>query len=169
MGVFGLRDRVVGEYRDYFESFVNILDERLGGFVREKLAEGELWPEAILQLNPAFEPGPTLGELADQKVILRDTARFFGERLKLYRHQHEALLAAGRREPYVVTTGTGSGKSLTYLVPIVDRIFRESPERNSVRAVIVYPMNALINSQKKALDEFRDRNWRNGCPIDFNL
>src|SRR5687767_7626879 len=62
--VFRLRDRVVGEYRDYVESFVHIYDQRIEGFVREKLDEGELWPDAVLQLNPAYEPGPTLGELA---------------------------------------------------------------------------------------------------------
>lgn len=45
--VFALRDRVVEEYREYFESFVNILDPRIEAFVRAKLAEGELWPDAV--------------------------------------------------------------------------------------------------------------------------
>ena len=54
----------------------------------------------------------------------------------------------------MVTSGTGSGKSLTYLVPIYDYILRNHPERHQVRAIIVYPMNALINSQFKALREF---------------
>ena len=62
--VFALRDSVVQEYRDYFESFDHILDSRIEAFVRDKLAEGELWPDAVLQLNPAYAPGPTLGELA---------------------------------------------------------------------------------------------------------
>ena len=46
-----------------------------------------------------------------------------------------------------MSTGTGSGKSLTYLVPIFDHVIRNRPERHSVRAIIVYPMNALTNSQ----------------------
>ena len=54
----------------------------------------------------------------------------------------------------MVTTGTGSGKSLTYLVPIYDAIMRAHPERHTVRAIIVYPMNALINSQLKALEDY---------------
>ena len=53
LDIFPLRERVVGEYRSYAESFVHILDQRLDRFVREKLAEGRLWPEAVLQLNPA--------------------------------------------------------------------------------------------------------------------
>ncbi|NTW03195.1 MAG: DEAD/DEAH box helicase [Oscillochloris sp.] len=44
--------------------------------------------------------------------------------------------------PYVMTTGTGSGKSLTYLIPVVDHVLRHAPEAGGVRAIIVDPMNA---------------------------
>jgi len=164
--VFGLRDRVVEDYREYFESFVHIDDPRIEEYVRGKLAEGEPWPDAVLQLNPAYEAGPTLSRLATSGSIALETARFFGENLRLHRHQQEALAIAQRSEPYLVSTGTGSGKSLTYLVPIVDYVFRHQPERHSVRAVIVYPMNALINSQLEALQRFRDTNWPD-CRVRF--
>jgi hypothetical protein len=78
----------------------------------------------------------------------------------------EALAAAGRGDNYIVSTGTGSGKSLTYLVPIFDMILRDDPARHSVRAQIVYPMNALINSQVGALSAFRAANWP-ACPVRF--
>jgi ATP-dependent helicase YprA (DUF1998 family) len=120
--VFKLRDAVVNEYRSYVESFVRVYDKRIDDFVRQKLGEGQLWPEAVLQLNPAYEPADTLGELARQGVIEGTTARFFGPDIRLHRHQGDALEIAARGEPYVVTTGTGSGKSLTYLVPVYDAI-----------------------------------------------
>jgi ATP-dependent helicase YprA (DUF1998 family) len=104
--VFRLREHVVREYRNYVESFVHVLDPRIDQFVRERLAEGELWPEAVLQLNPAYEPGPTLGELAASGAITANTARFFGPGLRLHRYQAEALAAAGRGENYIVSTGT---------------------------------------------------------------
>ena len=69
--VFALRDRVVDEYRSYVESFINIRDERIADYVSGKLEEGELWPDAVLQLNPAYEAGRSLGELADEGVIAR--------------------------------------------------------------------------------------------------
>ncbi len=164
--VFALREKVVSEYRDYVESFVNILDERIEEFVRDRLREGELWPDAVLQLNPAYEEGARLTELAHRGVIARETARFFGDNLLLYRHQEEALAIAQRGEPYVVSTGTGSGKSLTYLLPIVDHVFRHEPAEPRVRALIVYPMNALINSQLEALERYRRDNWPD-CPLRF--
>src|SRR5712691_10935113 len=160
MDVFALRDRVVDDYKRYIESFVRIRDKHIDRFVRDRFQSGALWPDPILQLNPAYEPGATLAELAAQGVIAAATARFFrkydGSPLTLYKHQHEAIEIACRREPYVVTTGTGSGKSLTYLVPIYDYILRTNPEKRQVRAIIVYPMNALINSQLTALKRYEE-------------
>lgn len=164
--VFGLRDHVVREYREYVESFIHIRDPRIEHFVQDMLARGELWPDAVLQLNPAYEAAATLAELAARAVIGQDTARFFGPNIRLYRHQAEAIAAAGKDEPYIVSTGTGSGKSLTYLVPIVDHVLKNKPAEHSVRALIVYPMNALINSQLKALEDFKKRNWPD-CPVTF--
>ena len=162
MDVFALREKVVSDYRNYIESFVRINDEAINDFVQDKFETGALWPDAILQLNPAYEPGATLDELAVQGAILKTTADFFrgrdGKSLRLYRHQQQAIDIARRWESYVVTTGTGSGKSLTYLIPIVDHVLRNQPEKRRVRAIIVYPMNALINSQQKALQEYADRN-----------
>ncbi|HEX5482649.1 MAG TPA: DEAD/DEAH box helicase [Terriglobia bacterium] len=158
MDVFALREKVVSDYKQYIESFVRIRDERIDGFVQEELRKGALWPEAILQLNPAYQPGPTLDDLAAKGSLLPETARFFrlrdGNPIRLFHHQHEAIQIASRRESFVVMTGTGSGKSLTYLIPIYDHILRNHPERHQVRAIIVYPMNALINSQHQALSDY---------------
>ena len=166
LDVFQLRETVVNEYQDYVRSFVRVLDNRIDEYVNSRLEQGELWPEAVLQLNPAFEMDQTLGELAEAGILASDTARFFRPGLKLYRHQRESIDLALRGESYVVTTGTGSGKSLTYLVPIYDAIFRNNPERHSVRALLVYPMNALINSQLEALRAFQERNYPNS-PVRF--
>lgn len=91
-------------------------------------------------------------------IILPETTKFFrlrnGNVIRLFHHQYEAIQIARRWESFVVTTGTGSGKSPTYLVPIYDHILRNHPERHQVRAIIVYPMNALINSQFKALSDY---------------
>ena len=53
----------------------------------------------------------------------------------------------------MLTTGTGSGKSLAYIVPIVDFVLREGTGKG-IRAIVVYPMNALANSQYNELEKF---------------
>ena len=156
LDVFELRENVVNEYRDYVQSFIRIRDHRVNRYVNQELEAGELWPEAILQLNPAFEMDSTLEELAESGELTAETAQFFGKGTRLYRHQREALEIGLRGQSYVVTTGTGSGKSLTYLIPIFDAVVRDQPSNHSVRAILVYPMNALINSQLDALNAFHD-------------
>src|SRR5205823_13920380 len=57
------------------------------------------------------------------------------------------------RKSYVLTTGTGSGKSLSYITPIVDRVLQEGSGKG-IRAIVVYPMNALASSQFGELQKF---------------
>ena len=169
MDVFQLREHVVGQYRDYLTSSIRILDPDIREFVADELASGRAWPDPVLQLNPAFERDARgdLNALAQSGAILRETARFFGGAMRLHQHQADALELARDNGSFVVSTGTGSGKSLTYLLPIVDSILRDEPERGGVRAIIVYPMNALINSQLEALERYRDEHWPD-APVRFD-
>ena len=75
-----------------------------------------------------------------------------GKQLLLHTHQREAILKAKEGKSYVLTSGTGSGKSLTYIVPIVDHVLRNGSGRG-IQAIVVYPMNALANSQDEELGE----------------
>ena len=69
----------------------------------------------------------------------------------LYRHQAEAWEAARRGENVVVTTGTASGKSLAFNLPVLDAIAREP----KTRALYLYPTKALAQDQARALAELR--------------
>jgi very-short-patch-repair endonuclease len=153
----------VRDYADYTQSFVVIRDERIRQRVDEELEAGLLWPHPIVQLNPAFEPGGTIDDLVDEGLLHERCRQIFrrnktpespeGEPLRLHRHQREAIEAAGRGGNYVLTTGTGSGKSLAYIVPIVDHVLRAGTGRG-IQALVVYPMNALANSQLGELEKF---------------
>ncbi len=164
--IFALCDRVVAEYRDYVRSFVHVRDPRLRTFVDREIDGGRLWPDAVLQLNPAYRRGARLRDLAREGVITEETARFFGPDLHLYVHQERAIRLACAGRSCLVTTGTGSGKSLAYLVPMVDAAFRRGIDGPGVVGLCIYPMNALIGSQRHALEEFRRRNWPD-CPLTF--
>ena len=159
MDVFGLKKSVVYDYRDYVESFLNIRDSEIRSFVHEELRKGILWPDALIQTNPSYDMGSTVSELVEDGSLHPVCAQIFqkdGNAFHLYRHQEEAVRSACHREPYVLTTGTGSGKSLAYLIPIMDSILKEDPGEERVRALIVYPMNALINSQSLEIQRLLD-------------
>lgn len=162
MDAFGVLDEVLGDYESFVKGFLDIQDPRVRDKVEGEIKGGLLWPAPWLALNPAFEPGGTVTDLVDEGVLhekareifrARTEADQFGREITFHRHQTDAFKIANRRESYVLTTGTGSGKSMAYIVPIVDRVLREG-SGNGVRAIIVYPMNALANSQRNELEKF---------------
>jgi hypothetical protein len=61
MDVFSLRTEVINDYSDYVNSFVPLRDDRIQELVTDSIEAGHLWPEPLLQLSPAFEPGDSLG------------------------------------------------------------------------------------------------------------
>jgi DEAD/DEAH box helicase domain-containing protein len=69
----------------------------------------------------------------------------------VYTHQAEAWEAAARGEHLIVTTGTASGKTLAFNLPVLDALTRE-PKR---RALYLYPTKALAQDQLRALGSFR--------------
>ena len=155
LDILQLRDRVIGEYRQYIESFLQIKDPRVETFVREELDRGALWRDSLVQLNPAYADGATIDDLINDNTLHPDCAQFFAN-YRFYRHQEQAFRCYRGGESYVLTTGTGSGKSLSYVVPIFDDLLRH-PQTQGVRAILVYPMNALINSQIGEFNKFLDQ------------
>jgi len=176
MNIFDFRDHLVADYADYVTSFIAISDGRIQEQVDRELAQGFLWPEPSIGLNPAFAKGAWIDELVSQGLLHDECSRIFrikrgpgdaGSGLRLHRHQVDAVRAAGAGRNYVLTTGTGSGKSLAYIVPIVNAVLRE-PRRPGIKAIVVYPMNALANSQEQELEKFLKFGYPDGRgPVTF--
>ncbi len=172
MDVFALRDHLIQDYHGYISSFIQIRDPYLQRFVNQSLSEGLLWPDPLIQLNPAFEPGHTIDQLVDEGLLSKACKDIFrrkneqnpsGSTLRLHKHQEDAIRAARTGRNYVLTTGTGSGKSLAYIIPIVDHVLR-NPGRG-IKAIIVYPMNALANSQMGELSKFLKLGFPDNKPL----
>src|SRR5262249_7074499 len=87
-----------------------------------------------------------------------------GRPLNLHRHQTDAIAAARGGANYVLTTGTGSGKSLSYIIPIVDHVLRRGSGKG-IQAIVVYPMNALANSQFGELEKFLCNGYQDGPTV----
>jgi hypothetical protein len=162
MNIFDIHTDTLNRYGRYVSSFITIADPQIESFIqRELYEERSLWPDPLVQLNPAYERVSTVDALSATGQLHPDVAEIFrtgsGQSFHLYRHQVEALTHAADKQPYVVTSGTGSGKSLTYFLPIFDEILRGNPAEKKVFAIVVYPMNALVNSQELSLQALADQ------------
>jgi Lhr-like helicase len=159
MKAFKFDRHLVDAYARFSRSFSTIRSDDLASEINHQYDIGRFWPDALLSLNPRFLQGPTVDDLVASGDLLEETGRIFrfGETpLRFHRHQAQSIAKAKANKSFVVTTGTGSGKSLCFFVPVVDAILRARkagrPRRTS--AIIVYPMNALANSQIKEIEKF---------------
>lgn len=180
MDVFEFRDQLVGEYARFTRSFVRIRAPDIKAHVDAEYEAERFWPAPMVQLNPAFVAGGDIGKFVAKGLLHQECARIFrteksadgapGKLLTLHRHQEEAIRIAARRESYVLTTGTGSGKSLAYFIPIVDDVLRRraSGGGKGISAIVVYPMNALCNSQLEELEKYLRLGYpKGGEPVRF--
>jgi hypothetical protein len=161
MDVFRVHEQVIADYRAFTSGFVEVRDKRIKAFVDQQFDDGVQWPDLWVGLNPSFATGGSVVELVRDGLLHPEAERIFRRKsdpqdagrdpIVLHRHQRQAVEIAWTGVSYVLTTGTGSGKSLAYIIPIVDAVLRENAQRGSrrpgVKAMVVYPMNALANSQ----------------------
>ena len=164
----GLADSLSQLYRKYLDSALPLRDERLMQERRHLYEEpGVLFQEALLEPIPRYEETATLATACAQLKLQGDLPAFaacglFPAGRPLYRHQVEALEAVlTQRRHLVVTTGTGSGKTECFLLPIFAALLQESTtwkrERpHAVRALLLYPLNALAEDQMVRLRRAAD-------------
>lgn len=125
---------------------------RLSNAIAAACAEAGLVKGPFVESLPDFEKGGSIAQLVEEGVLHEtwnqlastdDGRRLFKRPLHL--HQTAAM---GRDENYLVATGTGSGKTESFLFPLVDDLVRRGDlEKPGVRAILVYPLNALANDQ----------------------
>ncbi len=124
--------------------------------------------EPYLELATAYEEAAeSLADLVQTGDLDKDVANAFAcylldkdhadpKEVHLYVHQLESLREVANESNLVVSTGTGSGKTECFLLPIVNKIVKEKKRdggayNKHVRALILYPMNALVNDQIRRL------------------
>lgn len=178
--VFELRNRIIADYERFSRSFTRIRAEDIRQVVDREYEAGRFWPAPLIQLNPNFVAGGWVDDLVKEGLLDPECSKIFrikspedpvGKPMLLHKHQVDAIRVAQRRESYVVTTGTGSGKSLSYFIPIVDDVLRRKRAGDPCRgitAIVVYPMNALCNSQLEELEKYLRLGYGEGNePVTF--
>jgi hypothetical protein len=123
-----------------------------------------LWPEPLIQFNPTFEKGKSINQLVKENTLHSDLNYIF-KGFDLYRHQVEAIEIGTQGDSFIVTSGTGSGKSLTFLATIFNDLIKNNYPKG-VKAILVYPMNALINSQEEEIKKYAE-NYKESTGNEF--
>jgi len=165
MDVFEFREKLISDYSGFTRSFTRIKADDIKDFIGKEYASQKYWPAPLVQVNPSFRLGHTVEELGRAGILHAECARIFrhgksttsaGYSLQLFKHQEEAIGFAQGGSSYVLTTGTGSGKSLAYFIPIIDEVLKtkQVDKTPRTRAIVIYPMNALANSQLEELGKF---------------
>ncbi len=90
MNVFEVHRRIIDDYARCIQSFIRIEDDEIRNTVDEELAMGKLWPEPLLQFNPAFKSAGKIADLAGSGVLHRDTGDAF-KGYSLWQHQLDAI------------------------------------------------------------------------------
>ena len=150
-------------------------DEKSGGVV------GRLWVECLF---PSKTRGTTLSMFADngefdyRLLELLDHPAAHPKERTLYTHQEDAVRAAfhglpgaklGERPAIVVTAGTGAGKTEAFLLPVLNDLFLHprQPGEKGIRALLLYPMNALVNDQVERLSNWLSAQTASPSTVTF--
>lgn len=129
-----------------------------------------LFAPTLVQGAFPFRPGSTVAQLQSPGLTSPDPERPLhpktvklltaaGIDYPLYTHQVEAVRQAAAGKTVILSAGTGSGKTEAFLIPLIDRLFWDQ-ERGlddlrmpGIRALIIYPLNALVNNQVERILE----------------
>ena len=151
-----LRQRLTDYLRSQYLGKSQVLIEACESELNEK---GRLYNEPYIESSSAYKTEPGGIESSPLPDNLKRLFRMLSERNlgvfdPPYLHQVEALLRTWRGEDILVSTGTGSGKTECFLWPLIARLADEAhraqrswQEQRGVRALILYPMNALVSDQ----------------------
>lgn len=144
-------------YHRYLETSFHLKDrsllEQFRRLLRDK-TQPPLVRQPILEVSPGFKLVSSLDQLIVEGILSDMFRKFEMDILNrpLYSHQDRALRKAiTAKRNLVVATGTGSGKTETFIYPIVNHLLRElasgTLKKPGIRALLLYPMNALANDQ----------------------
>ena len=153
--------RIIFErYKKYITTSLKFNDDELNSQLITLLEEPNKFSKGpIIEATPPYKKGKSLQNLIDEGVLTSEFNNFSSSDLpldrNLYLHQERAINKICRdNKNIVVATGTGSGKTESFMIPVLNELLNEKQNKNlcpGVRALLLYPMNALANDQMKRL------------------
>ncbi len=151
-------EQVIEEYRSYLATEFQARDPQLREALEAALIEeGFLAQEPFFQGHRPFKAGKRWSELGLDAALAQVMQQRSGSDAA-YLHQSDAIeyLLGPHPGPLVVTTGTGSGKTECFLLPVIQNAIEDAVRfsRDGLTALLVYPMNALANDQEERIRQY---------------
>ncbi|MCW7551830.1 DEAD/DEAH box helicase [Endozoicomonas gorgoniicola] len=151
-------EQVVSDFLRYQLSTYAFADNNLYQQMRAQLSLEQTRDTPLLQgpyisLSRTFLKGATIDQLIAEGILHPHIKeRSYPE---AYAHQEQAFRSIHNKKTTLVATGTGSGKTESFLLPIISRCLqlRDDEADAGITAVIVYPMNALAEDQLQRMRE----------------
>ena len=152
-------NKIREDYQNYISSILEVKDKEITVLANKAVHTTEFVKGPYLETTLPFVEGKSLKQLAEDGLISKEFSKMghsvHYEDWKLRIHQEIALKhIINEKRNMVVSTGTGSGKTECYLYPIFNALMREKEAGTldaGVRALLIFPMNALANDQQKKL------------------
>lgn len=146
----------------YFELGINVVEDNLK-VIKSKLLQYtdiekaeyildniKLDSDFYIALNKEYKQGNNFENFVSSENLHEELINIFN--LNLYAHQENSIKSIKNLKDTVISTGTGSGKTESFIIPIVDYCLKNR-DKNGVKAIIIYPMNALANDQKRRISD----------------
>lgn len=137
-------------FREYISSTYNLDSDVYSKQFSAELKSIQLLKGPYIGKNLEFQTTKTINELIDEGLMSREF-RSLGDMYldrKLRSHQERAIRQIHKGHNLIITTGTGSGKTESFLYPVLNEILHEeNVEESGIRAIFLFPMNALVNDQ----------------------
>ncbi len=151
-------EHIYSKYRKYLKTIFSISDPDYNNQFRQLLENRRsLVAGPFLDVSDSFVKGKSIEELIEEGAMVESFRKVHMPLTRpLYYHQEKAFRKVMAGENLIVSTGTGSGKTECFLMPILNELLREKEEGTldqGVRALLIYPMNALANDQIERLRE----------------
>ncbi|WP_171022050.1 DEAD/DEAH box helicase [Cohaesibacter sp. CAU 1516] len=149
-------EETLGRYTTTAAAVSSARAPELARTIRRMVNDVDLVKGPFVESLPDFEKGPSLRGLVEEGLLHpawggledKEAGKSLYDRA-LHLHQSATI---GLDENYLVATGTGSGKTESFLFPLVDSLLRDPDlSEPGVRAILIYPLNALVNDQMHRL------------------
>lgn len=140
------------KYKEYLKSSFEFGKSHLQKLFVDQLEKEKLFKGPYVDLSFPFQRGKNIESLIEEGVVCKSFKRLddINFTRPLYSHQEESIRTIGKGHSAIITTGTGSGKTESFLYPILNDLLFDVEKGNKevgVRAIFLYPMNALVNDQ----------------------